>query len=108
MLEKGVSDHRNQRMTVRALPGASLEAIETKFFLKHRALIGSRQGEQAGGRLVGEIAFLLSRHPVLADKPNLVPWQMLLTRVPDRLRGAICDSDSGKTSFELSFRSGAP
>jgi hypothetical protein len=35
---------------------------------------------------VGEIVFLLSQHPVFADEPSLVPWQMLLTLVPDPLR----------------------
>src|SRR5262249_59589459 len=33
-------------------------------------------------RQVGEIVFLLSRHPVFADEPSLVPWQMLLTLFP--------------------------
>jgi hypothetical protein len=32
MLEEGVSDHRHKRMTVKALPGSSLEVIETEFF----------------------------------------------------------------------------
>ena len=31
MLEEGVSDHRHERMTVKALPGPSLEVIETEF-----------------------------------------------------------------------------
>ena len=34
MLEEGVSDHRHERMTVKALPGSSLEVIETEFFLQ--------------------------------------------------------------------------
>ena len=33
MLEEGISDHRHKRMTVKALPGSSLEVIETEFFL---------------------------------------------------------------------------
>src|SRR5258707_13536582 len=59
---------------------------------------------------VGEIVFLLSRHPVFADEPSLIPWQMLLTLVPDPLRWSVGDphADSSKTSLELSFRSGAP
>ena len=32
MLEEGVSDHRHKRMTVKALPGSSLEVVKTKFF----------------------------------------------------------------------------
>src|SRR5262245_22139421 len=39
-----------------------------------------------------------------------MPWQMLLTLVPDPLRWSVGDphADSSKTSLELSFRSGAP
>ena len=32
MLEEGVSDHRHKRMSVKALPGSSLEVVKTKFF----------------------------------------------------------------------------
>ena len=31
VLEEGVGDHRHERMTVQALPGASLEVIEAEF-----------------------------------------------------------------------------
>src|SRR5215471_13635629 len=31
-LEEGVSDHRHKRMTMKALPGSSLEVVKTKFF----------------------------------------------------------------------------
>src|SRR6266481_8411255 len=50
------------------------------------------------------------RSPVFADEPSLIPWQMLLTLVPDPLRWSVGDphADSSKTSLELSFRSGAP
>ena len=34
MLEEGVRDHRHERMAVKALPGSSLEVIETEFFLQ--------------------------------------------------------------------------
>ena len=119
MLEKGVSDHRHERMTVEALPGSSLEVIETELFLQllvsllanPSRLDGSRQGQQVGlRRQVGEIVFLLSRHPVFADEPSLVPGQMLLTLVPDPLRWSVGHShtDSGETSLELSFRAGTP
>src|SRR5262249_19600568 len=59
---------------------------------------------------VSEVVFRLSRHPVFADEPSLIPWQMLLTLVPDPLRWSVGDphADSSKTSLELSFRSGAP
>ena len=47
MLQEGVSDHRHQCMTVKAVPGPSLEVIKAEFFLHllvslpqtHRAFI---------------------------------------------------------------------
>ncbi len=59
---------------------------------------------------IGEIVFLLSRHPVFADEPSLLPGQMLLTLVPDPLRWSVGDphANSSKTSLELSFCAGAP
>src|SRR5262249_7763362 len=59
---------------------------------------------------VGEIVFLLSRHPMFADEPGLLPGQMLLALVPDSLWCSVCytHTDSGETSLELSFRAGAP
>ena len=82
MLEEGVSDHRHERMTVKALPGPSLEVVKTEFFFhllvsllaNPTRLDGGCQGAKVGfRRQVGEIVFLLSRHPVFADKPSLVP-----------------------------------
>ena len=34
MLEEGVGDHRHERMTMQALPGSTLEVIETELFLQ--------------------------------------------------------------------------
>ena len=31
MLEKGVSDHRHERMTMKPLPGSSFEVVEAEF-----------------------------------------------------------------------------
>src|SRR5262249_29433961 len=119
MLEECVSDHRHERMTVQALPRSALEVIETEFFFQllvsllanPARLDGGRQGAQVSlGWQVGEIVFLLSRHPMFADEPSLVPWQMLLTLVPDPLWWSVGDphANSSKTSLELSFGSGAP
>ena len=119
MLEEGICDHRHERMTVKALPGSSLEVIETEFFFQllvsllanPSRLDGGRQGAQVSlRRQVGEVVFLLSRQSVFANEPSLVPRQMLLTLVPDPLRGSIGDphADSGETSLELSFRADAP
>src|SRR6516225_7319389 len=87
ILEESVGDHRHERMTVQALPRSALEVIETEFFFQllvsllanPARLDGGRQGAQVSlGWQVGEIVFLLSRHPMFADEPSLVPRQMLL------------------------------
>ena len=119
MLKKGGSDHRHERMTVKALPGSSLEVIEAEFFFQllvsllanPSRLDGGRQGAQVGlRRQVGEIVFLLSRQPVFAEEPSLLSGQMLLALVPDPLWWSVCyaHTDGGETSLELSFRAGAP
>ena len=119
MLEESVSNHGHERVAVEALPGSPLEVVETQFFFQllvsllanPSRLDGGRQGAQVGlRRQVGEIVFLLSRHPVFADEPGLLPGQMLLALVPDSLWWSVCyaHTDGGKTSLELSFRTGAP
>ena len=119
MLKEGVSDHCHEGVTVKALPGSSLEVVEAEFFFQllmrllanPSRLDGGRQGAQVRlRRQVGEIEFLLSRHPVFADEPGLVPRQMLLTLVPDPLRWSVgrAHTHSRKAGFELSLRAGAP
>ena len=119
MLEESVSNHGHERVAVAAVPGSPLEVVETQFFFQllvsllanPSRLDGGRQGAQVRlRRQVGEIVFLLSRHPVFADEPSLVAWQMLLTLVPDPLRWSVGDphADGGKTSLELPLRTGAP
>ena len=87
MLEEGIRDNRHKRMTVRALPGSSLEVIETEFFFQllvsllanpSRLDVGRRGAQVRLRRQVGEIVFLLSGPPVFADEPGLLPGQMLL------------------------------
>jgi hypothetical protein len=34
MLEEGVSDHRHERVTMKALPGSSFEVVEAKFHIR--------------------------------------------------------------------------
>src|SRR5258706_15201069 len=119
MLEESVSNHGHERVAVEALPGSPLEVVETQFFFQllvsllanPSRLDGGRQGAQVGLRWqVGEIVFLLSRHPVFADEPSLVPWQMLLALVSDPLRWSVCyaHTDGGETSLELPLGAGAP
>ena len=82
MLEEGEGEHCHERMAVETLPGPPFEVIEAKFFFQLLMSLlanpprfdGGRQGAQVSlCRQVGEIIFLLSRHPVFADEPSLVP-----------------------------------
>jgi len=34
MLEEGVSDHRHERVTMKTLPGSSLEVVEAELFFQ--------------------------------------------------------------------------
>jgi hypothetical protein len=77
---------------MQALPGSALEVIETEFLFQllmsllanPSRLDGGRQDTQLSlRRQVGEVIFLLSRHPVFANKPSLFSGQMLLALVPD-------------------------
>src|SRR6266567_3579179 len=78
MLEEGVSDHRHERMTVKALPGSSLEVIETEFFFQL-------------------LVSLLARQMLLALVPNSLWWSVRYAH-----------TDGGETSLELSLRASAP
>jgi hypothetical protein len=50
VLEEGVSDHRHERMTVKALPGSSLEVIETEFFFQLLVSLLANLSRLDGGR----------------------------------------------------------
>ena len=67
MLKEGVSDHCHQSVTVKSLPGSSLEVIEAEFFFQPLMglladpprLDGGSQSAQLGpGGQAGEIVFL--------------------------------------------------
>ena len=49
MLEKGVSDHCHERVTMK-LPGSSLEVIETKFFFQLLVSLLANPSRLDGGR----------------------------------------------------------
>ena len=117
MLEEDICDHCHERMTVKALPGSSLEVIETEFLFQllvsllanPSRLDGGRQGAQVRlRRQVCEIVFLLSRSPVFADEPSLVPGQMLLALVPDPLRWSVGDSHANRSKTRLELSLGVP
>src|SRR5580698_877079 len=71
---------------------------------------GGQAAQVRPGRQVGEIVFLLSRYPKLADEPSLVTWEMLLTLIPYPLRRSVGDAhtDSSKSGFQPPFRPAAP
>ena len=69
MLEEGVGDHRHERVTVKTLPGSSLEVIEAEFLFEllmglfadpSRLDGGSQRAQICRSRQIGEIVFLLS------------------------------------------------
>jgi len=69
MLKEGVRDHGHERVSVKALPGSSLEVIETEFFFHLLVGLfanpsclddGSQSAQVRPGGQVGEIVFLLS------------------------------------------------
>ena len=99
---------------MKTLPGSPFEVVEAKFLFhllmrllaNPPCLDGNGQSAQIGrGRQVGEVILLLSRGPVFADEPSLVPRQMLLTLVPDPLRRSVGDphADGGKADLGLTF-----
>src|SRR5215217_743313 len=98
MLEEGICDHRHERMTVKALPGSSLEVIETEFFFQllvsllanPSRLYGGRQGAQVRlRRQVGEIEFLLSRHPVGWRDRNFFSPASCVRHLPGQMLAAL-------------------
>ena len=50
MLEEGVRDHGHERMTVKAVPGSSLEVIETEFFFQLLVSLLANPSRLDGGR----------------------------------------------------------
>ena len=115
MLEEGICDHRHERMTVKALPGSSLEVIETEFFFQllvsllanPSRLDGGRQGAQGPSWPTGwrdRISSLPTS--CVRDRPASSPGRCCWPLSLIRCRGPYCyaHTDGGKTSLELSFQ----
>ena len=69
MLKEGVGDHRHQGVSMKALPGSSLEVIEPEFFLHLLMGLltdpacfdgGGQRAQVCAGRQVCEVVFSLS------------------------------------------------
>lgn len=97
---------------MQALPGSAFEVIETEFFFQLLVSLLANPSRLDGGRQdaqnrlrrqVGEIVFLLSRHPVFANQPSLVAGQMLLTLIPDPLRRSVGNPHADSSKRPLSF-----
>jgi hypothetical protein len=82
VLQEGEGEHRHERMAVETLPGSPFEVIEAKLLFhllmcllaNPPCLDGSSQSAQIGrSRQIGEVVLPLSRQPVFADEPNLIP-----------------------------------
>ena len=119
MLEECVSNHRHQRMTMKAVPRSSLEVIETEFLLQLlMSLLAdpscldrcSQAAQVHPSGQVGKIVFLLPGCAVLADEPSFVAWKVLLTLIPYPLRRSVgsTHADSSKSGFQPTFRPAAP
>ena len=68
-MEEGVSDHCHERMTVKALPGPSLEVVEAEFLLQ--LLMG----------------LLASHDPFVADRSAKVRFYRIAAVSSDVLKG---------------------
>src|SRR3984957_11149709 len=119
MLEECVSNHRHQRMAMKAVPRSSLEVIETELLLQLlMSLLAdpscldrrSQAAQVHPSWQVGKIVFLLPGCAALADEPGFVAWKMLLTLIPYPLRRSVggAHTDSSKSGFQPTFRPAAP
>src|SRR3954453_18022785 len=119
MLKEGIGDHRHEGMTVKAMPGSSLEVIETEFlfqllmglFTNPARLDGA--GECFDRRVDGqvrEVVFALSAGPTFSDQPGLVAGHVLAAHIANALRRPVCDPHphSGEASRQPTFGAMAP
>ena len=119
MLKEGIGDHCHEGVTVEAMPGSSLEVIETEFFLQllMRLLAdpprldgaGERLEARAGGQ-VREVIFALSAGATFADQPCLVAGHVLAAHVADALPRPVGDPHphSGEACRQSTFCAAAP
>ena len=119
MLKEGIGDHCHEGVTVEAMPGSSLEVIETEFFLQLlvRRLADPPRLDGAGERLEGraggqvrEVIFALSAGAPFADQPCLVTGHMLAAHVADALPRAVGDPHphSSEAYRQSTFCAAAP
>ncbi|GLR97804.1 hypothetical protein GCM10007858_54460 [Bradyrhizobium liaoningense] len=74
---------------------------------------GGQRAQIRRRRKIGEIVFALPGGTLLANEPDFVAWEMLLTFIPYPLRRAVGGADtegskSGFEPFEPTFRPATP
>ena len=118
-LEKGIGNHRHQRVSMQSGPGSILEVIETEFFLELLMSLftdpsafdcGGERFEARVGRQVRHIIFLLARRSTFADEPDLVARHALHAIVAHAVLMAIGDTNSAsrEEACKLAFRAPPP
>jgi len=102
-LEKGVSDHRHQGMSMQASPRSAFEMIEAEFLLELlMSLFANPSGFDRGGERfearigwqVGHIVFLFARRSAFADEPNLLARHTLHAMIAHSVLVAIGDTNA--------------
>ena len=100
MLKEGIGDHCHEGMTVKAMPGSSLEVIETEFLFQLLMGLFTNPARLDGAgecfdRLVDgqvrEVVFALSAGPTFSDQPGLVAGHVLAAHIANALRRPVCD-----------------
>ena len=118
-LEKGVSDHRHQGMSMQAGPGSAFEVIEAEFLLELlMRLFADPSGLDCCSKLfkahiwrqIRHIVFLLPCRPAFANKPNLLSRHTLHTLVMHAMFVAVrnANTSSSEETREPTFRSPPP
>lgn len=118
-LEKGVSDHCHQGVSMQARPGSTFEVIEAEFFLELlMRLFADPSGldrrrklfEAHIWRQIRHIVFLLTRRPSFADEPDLFARHTLHPLVAHAMFVPVrnANTSSREETREPAFRSTPP
>ena len=118
MLEECVSNHRHQRMTMKAVPRSSLEVIETEFLLQLlMSLLADpscldRRSQAAQVHPSGQVGKIVFFSPDVRCSPMSQASSpgRCVTPIPYPLRRSVgsTHADSSKSGFQPTFRPAAP
>jgi hypothetical protein len=118
-LEKGVSDHRHQGVSMQARPGSAFEVIEAEFLLELLMRLFAnpsgfdRGGERFEARIgwqVGHIVFLFARRSAFADEPDFLARHALHAIVAHAMLMPVGDTNATRReeTRQPAFRAPAP